>query len=424
MHKDQGKLSWDKLLQPAIDLATNGFPMSPRLHGLLVSEQNSLPDIPEVKALFYTEDNQVKPIGTKIVNLAYANSLKIIAKDPDDFYQGKLAEDIVKAINTKAGKDLYTKDDLSKYKVLTYSPVCSEYRGKYKICSVPPSSSGGVTVEELLLIYADVSKITDVNNPDWEYYFLQSSKLAFADRNQYLADPAFVKQPVKGLLDSKYISSRSKLIGDTPLATPVAPGVPNGIDKAYAPDSSSKKPGTTSLAVVDKNGDAVSMTVTIENQFGSHTYVDGFLLNNELTDFSFEPSKNGQLIANRVEAGKRPRSSIAPTMVFDKDGKLFILAGSPGGSQIICYVAKSLVQMLDMGQTPLQAGSFGNLCATNSTPVFESGSNLIATIPALQKKGETINQRDLVSGEVNIMRTNKGWTGAADPRREGIAIGK
>jgi gamma-glutamyltranspeptidase/glutathione hydrolase len=424
MHQRQGKLAWDKILQPAIDLATNGFPMSPRLYGLLQSEKKSLPNLAGAKELYYMSNNEPKPVGTIIKNPAYAKSLKRIANNPDDFYHGQLARDIIQAINKKAGTQLYKADDLANYKVLTYSPVCSWYRNKYKICSVPPSSSGGVTLEELLLIYANVSKVDDVKNPDWEYYFLEASKLAFADRNQYLADPDFVKQPIKGLLDKSYVSSRSKLITNTALATPVTPGVPDGIDKIYAPDISPKKPGTTSLAIVDSDGNAVSMTVTIENQFGSHTFVDGFLLNNQLTDFSFEPSKDGKPIANRVQPGKRPRSSIAPTLVFDRENHLTALAGSPGGSQIICYVAKSLILMLDMEQDPLEAGSYGNLCATNNTPVFESGTDLVKLIPEMNKRGDTIKQQDLVSGEVNIMRTDDGWVGAADPRREGVAIGE
>lgn len=423
MHQEAGKLPWEKLLEPAIELATNGFPMSKRLFGLLESEKKSLPNIAEVKTLFYTDDNEVKPVGTKIINLAYANSLKLIAKNPNDFYTGEIANDIVMAINKKAGKPLYSNEDLKNYSVKKYPAICSLYRNSYNICSIPPSSSGGVTVEELMLIYANVSSIKDVNDANWVYYFLESSKLAFADRNQYLADPDFVIQPVKGLLDKKYIKSRSDLISDKALNTPVKAGTPDGIDKTYAPDSSSKKPGTTSMAIVDKYGNAISMTVTIENQFGSHTYVDGFLLNNELTDFSFVPQLNGQPVANRVEALKRPRSSIAPVLVFSKQNQLVAVAGSPGGSQIICYVAKSLIRMLDFKQTPLEAGSAGNLCATNSIPVFESGTSLTSIIPKMEDKGEKIVQRDLVSGEVNIISTKSGWSGAADPRREGVAIG-
>ena len=424
MHKRQGRLTWDKLFAPAIQLALDGYPLSPRLYGLLESEKNSLPNLDGVRELYYTSNNEPKPIGTIIKNPAYAKSLKRIANNPDDFYHGELARDIVEAINKKANAKIYDLDDLAKYIVITYRPICSWYRDKYKICSVPPSSSGGVTLEELLLIYGNVSHVSDVQNPDWVYYFLEASKLAFSDRDQYLADPGFVKQPVMGLLDKNYIDKRSKLITNKAISVPTAPGVPEGIDKAYAPDASNKKPGTTSIAIVDKDNNAVSMTVTIENQFGSHTFVDGFLLNNELTDFSFESVVGGKPVANRVESKKRPRSSVTPVLVFDKNNNLISVAGSPGGSQIICYVAKSLIQMLDMGQNPLQASSYGNLCSTNTPSVFESGTNLLKLIPDMNQHDEEVKEQDLVSGEVNILRIKGEWVGAADKRREGIAIGE
>lgn len=423
MHKEQGKLPWARLLEPAITLANNGFPMSQRLYGILQTE-SALLTIPEVKDLYFTSDNKVKPIGTIIKNPVYANSLQRIAANPQDFYTGKLARDIINAVNAKAHKGIYTQSDLSSYTVRIYQPVCSSYRGQYKICSVPPSSGGGVTLLELMGIYANVYSGHNINDEKWAYNFLEASKLAYADRNQYLADPNFVKQPVAGILNSKYIQSRSDQISNMALATPVAPGIPVGVDKTYAPDSVSKAPGTTAIAIVDKNGNAVSMTVTIENQFGSHTFVDGFFLNNELTDFSFTPTDTaGHLVANRVEAGKRPRSSIASTLVFDKNNDLKILAGSPGGSPIICYVAKNLIQMLDLGQNPLQAASSGNLCAINQAPVIEAGTTLTDVIPAIKQQGESVTKGDLVSGEVNIMRTKNSWVGAADPRREGIALG-
>jgi len=425
MHQDNGKLSWDKLLQPAIKLAKNGFPMSPRLYGLLVSDQSILTANPAITAVYFNKDGSIKNIGETVKNPDYAVTLQTIAKDPQEFYKGKIAKDIVKAINNFAGKDLYSEKDLKDYKVLTYDPICGNYRSKYKICSVPPSSSGGTTVLELMQIYANNYSGTDPQDINWAYNFFEASKLAYADRNQYLADPDFVKQPVKGLLDPKYILNRSKLIGESAMPTPVTAGIPDGIDKKYAPDTSPKPHGTTSVAIVDKNGDAISMTVTVEHQFGSHLFVDGFFLNNELTDFSFNPATdNGQPIANRVEAGKRPRSSIAPTMVFDQKGKLYALTGSPGGSQIICYVAKNLISMLDMNQNPLDAVSSPNLCAVNTKPMIESGNAwLNQQIPQLQVMGESIVQSDMVSGETNILKTKNGWSAAADPRREGIAIG-
>ncbi|AUR51260.1 gamma-glutamyltransferase [Aquella oligotrophica] len=425
MHQDSGKLDWKKLLEPAIKLAQKGFPMSPRLYNLLVADQNVLSANPAITAVYFNSDGSVKAIGTTVKNPDYATTLQKIAKDPQEFYTGSIAKDIINIINEKAGTELYTKKDLKDYNVIVYDPVCSLYRNQYKICSVPPSSSGGATVLELMQIYANNYSGNNPQDVKWAYNFLEASKLAYADRNQYLADPDFVKQPVKGLLNTDYLASRSKLVSESALATPVSAGIPDGIDKKYAPDLSPKPHGTTSMSIVDKNGDAVTMTVTVEHQFGSHLFVDGFFLNNELTDFSFKPvSDNGKPIANRVEAGKRPRSSIAPTMVFDKKGKLYALTGSPGGSQIICYVAKNLIGMLDMGLTPLDAVSSANLCAVNTNPVIESGNDwLNQQIPQLQAMGESIVQSDLVSGETNILKTKNGWLGAADPRREGVAIG-
>jgi gamma-glutamyltranspeptidase/glutathione hydrolase len=257
------------------------------------------------------------------------------------------------------------------------------------------------------------------------YHFLEASKLAYADRNQYLADPDFVKQPVAGLLDQDYLKSQSQRVGKIPLVTPVTAGTPQGVDSILAPDAEQKPHGTTSLVIVDKDGNAISMTMTIESQFGSHLFTHGFFLNNELTDFSFKP-KNDQnkLIANRVEAGKRPRSSITPVLVFDKKGNLIALSGSPGGNYIICYVAKNLILMLDMKMTPNQASAMPNLCALNDDPVIEAFPLLKKQLETLGKMGKVNIQSSLESGVTNIKRDVKGgWVGAADPRREGVAIG-
>ena len=425
MHQKNGKLAWAKLLAPAIERAKQGFPMSPRLFNLLIGDQQILKNNPLVREIYFTSTGQVKPIASIVKNPDYAKTLELIAKSPQKFYTGKLAQDIVKTVNNQAGKKLYTLRDLADYQVLSYPGVCSSYRDKYIVCSVPPSSSGGVAVQELMGIYAQNSNITESQDVKWVYNFLEASKLAFADRNQYLADPQFVQQPVSGLLDKKYIAARASLVNESQaLITPVAAGVPEGIDPQYAPDASPKPHGTTSISIVDKDGNAVSMTVTVEHQFGSHLFTNGFFLNNELTDFSLKPTNAaGQAIANRVEANKRPRSSIAPTMVFDKDGKLEVVTGSPGGSQIICYVAKNLVQILDLKQDAQQAVNTGNLCAANNIPQIEINSNLINFLPQLKLLGESYVLSDMVSGETNIVRTTDGWSGAADPRREGVAIG-
>src|SRR6185437_14579888 len=253
----------------------------------------------------------------------------------------------------------------------------------------------------------------------------EASKLAFADRNQYLADPKFVKQPISGLLDDDYIKSRAKLVSDRALSTPVSAGIPDGIDKKYAPDTKYKEHGTTSLVVVDKMGNAITLTVTVEHQFGSHIFVDGFFLNNELTDFAFIPNdKSGRPIANRVEAKKRPRSSISPVIVFDQKKNLYLLTGAPGGSQIICFVAKNLLQVLDFRTSILDAITSSNLCAANGPLMLEDGSGLVSAKSELEKKGESVEVAPMPSGVTSIIRVESGgWFGVADPRREGVALG-
>lgn len=425
LHKDQGKLAWAKLLQPAIDLATNGFPMGHRLHGLLAMENdNGTLNGPEIKSVYF-DGNKPKPVNAVVINIDYANTLKQIAKNPNSFYHGAIAGDIVDTLNTVAKQKLYTKTDLTAYKVQRYNGVCAMYRNKYQVCSVPPSTSGGVTALELLKIY---SNNYNGNNPDdlnWVYNFAEASKLAYADRNQYLADPKFVKQPIMGLLDDDYIKSRSKLVTDVALNTPVSAGIPAGIDKRYAPDLEPKAHGTTSLVIVDKQGNTVTMTNTVEHQFGSHIFVDGFFLNNELTDFAFIPNgKSGRPVANRVESKKRSRSSITPVIVFDEKRNVYLVTGSPGGSPIICYVAKNIIQVLDFKMNAAAAIASPNLCAVNGPLILEEDSDLASAKSKLSRKGENVEIKPLVSGVTSIMRAESGgWYGAADPRREGVALG-
>lgn len=425
LHQEKGKLPWNTLLQPAITLATQGFPMSPRLHKLLISDREILAKDAHIRTIYFNDKN-IKDIGQTIKNPAYASTLRIIAKNPQSFYRGRLGQEIIHDINLSAGEQLYNNNDFINYQIVVHPAVCSDYRNTYEICSVPPSASGGMTTQELLGIYASRYQNKNYNDSKWMFYFIEASKLAFADRNQYLADPAFIKQPTEGLLTKDYIKNRSLLIKDNALKTPVSAGIPEGINDTYAPDKSEKIPGTTSIAIVDKNGNAISMTVTIESQFGSHIFTHGFFLNNELTDFSLDyKDTNKKLIANRIEPGKRPRSSMSPTMVFNKQHQLYAITGSPGGSEIICYVAKNLILMLDMGMKPNRASSSFNLCATNTNPTIETFIQPIPGIDFLRKKGEVIIRKPMVSGITNILhRPQGGWYGAADPRREGVAYGE
>lgn len=423
MHTQQGRLKWARLVQPAIDLAKKGFPMSPRLHGLLMTDQSILIKNPQVKSIYFTTLGQVKPVHSMIKNPNYATSLSIIAKKPRDFYTGKIARDIVNTINQIAQHNVYSMEDFSHYSPIEGNALCVNYRTN-KICSIP-FASGGVTALEMMKIYEKTYSGKSALHDHWMFYFLEAAKLAYADRNQYIADPAFVEQPLKGLLATNYLSTRSQLVTNHPLATPVVAGVPNGINADYAPDVSPKGHGTTSLAIVDNQGNAVTMTLTIEHQFGSHWFVDGFFLNNELTDFSLAPTdERGKPVANRVEPGKRPRSAIAPIMVFNDKNELIAISGSPGGSPIICYVAKNLIQMLDFNKNPAEASASSNLCAMNDTPVMESGHDTLGIKALLTQRGEPVKSVILLSGAVNIKRAkHRGWYGAADPRREGEAIG-
>lgn len=425
LHQDSGKLAWKKLFEPAIKLANDGFPMSPLLSKELHDEQAVLVNNPDVKKVYFTSDGQVKPIGSIVTNPEFAKTLKLIANNPQEFYTGKIAKDIVTTVNNSSGYEYYTLSDLKGYEALIKDPICSKYRDKYNICSVPPSTAGGVTSQEIMQLFANKYSESNSKDPLWVYTFLEASKLAYADRNQYLADPDFVKQPVDGILDPEYLANRSKLITDKALVTPVAAGTPKGIDPRYAPDTSPKPHGTTSMSIVDKDGNTMSMTVTIESPFGNHLFVDGFFLNNELTDFSFAPkTSTGQLIANRVEAGKRPRSSISPTIVFDNNDKVYAVAGSPGGSHIICTVARNLILMLDLQQDPYQAAAYPSFCAMNNNPTIEQGDSLVENmVPQLESMGEVVKRSAIFSGEANILRVNNQWVGGSDPRREGIAIG-
>lgn len=425
MHQKNGQLAWEKLLEPAIQLATQGFPMSHRLHALMLPEQHRLKTQKNVASVYFNLDGTLKPVGATIINKAYAKTLQMLSRNPQSFYQGAIAKDIVQAINKKAGLPLYSLQDFSKYKAQVYTKaLCRPYRLKFTVCTIPPSSGGGVTVLELLGIYSHLYSGHNPRDIQALYHFIEASKLAFADRSQYLADPQFVTQPVDGLLANNYLSQRAKLVHHNKAAlVPVHAGTPVGVDKHYAPDTSPKPHGTTSISIVDKHGNAVSMTNSIERQFGSQLFTDGFFLNNELTDFSFVPSRAGKKIANRVEAGKRPSSAITPIMIFDNKHRLKMITGSPGGSAIICYVAKNIIHVLDFGEDAQQAANSANLCNANAVTQIEQDSELVDRMPALQKMGETIEPTEMVSGLTTIIRTKKGWSGAADPRREGVAIG-
>jgi gamma-glutamyltranspeptidase/glutathione hydrolase len=422
-HRRHGRLPWGRLFEAAIRLADSGFPMSPRLNRLLLRERYLSAD-PAARALYYASDRTAKPIGTTIVNTAYAATLRqIAALGPDAFYRGPIAADMVAAVRGHAIPGDLSEEDLASYQALEREPVCGKYRER-RLCGMGPPSSGAVTVLELLgiLEYAGFDRVS-AGSEAAVHLFAEAGRLAYADRLRYVADPAFVPQPVAGLLAPAYLKARAALIGERAMQGLVRAGEPHGaVALADAPDT--EVAGTSHVSIVDAEGNAVAMTTTVENQFGSRIMVRGFLLNNQMTDFSFYPTFEGRPVANRISPGKRPRSSMAPTFVFNPDGRLQMVVGSPGGAAIINYVAKTLVGVLDWGLDIQAAISMPNFGAAYGPTFIERGSAFEDIADALERRGHTLNFSPQTSGLHGIERVPGGWRGGADPRREGVARGE
>lgn len=425
-HKKHGKLPWKMLFAPAIALAEQGFPVSPRLHGQLKGER-FLKNDPVSRAYFYNAAGEPWPVGYALKNPEYAATLKAIAdKGAAAFYQGEIAGDIVRVARAQASASDITEADLAAYRVAEREPVCGRYRS-VRVCGMGPPSSGGIAVAQILALVERYPLAQwGSNSVDSVHVIAEAGRLAFADRNRYLADPDFVVIP-DGLLDPAYLKSRGDLINLKQSMKRAEPGSPPGAKVALADDQSPEFPGTSHLSIVDRYGNAVSMTTTIEDQFGARVMVRGFLLNNELTDFSFVPQENGAPVANRIQAGKRPRSSIAPIIVFDQNDRPIIVTGSPGGSAIINYVAKSLIAMIDWRLSPQAAANLPNFGSRNGPTELERGTVLEALKPELEKRGHSVNVMEFTSGlhilERDVTSKQKGWRGGADPRREGIVLG-
>jgi len=421
-HRRHGRLAWARPFAPAIRLAESGFAMSPRLNQLLAADRY-LRDDPAARVLYYGADGRPRPVGATIVNADYADTLRTVAAlGAEALYSGGLAADIVRAVRLHRRPGDMTLEDLRLYQARERAPVCNRYR-RWRICGMGPPSSGGVTLLQILALlerkdFADAAP----NSAAAVHLFSEAGRLAFADRALYLADPEFVRQPLEGLLDPAYLRERARLIGERSMGRAEA-GVPRGaLSLAPAPGHASA--GTSHVSIVDARGDAVSMTTTIENAFGSRIMVRGFLLNNELTDFSFEPQADGHPVANRVEPGKRPRSSMAPTLVFGRDGRLAMALGSPGGSSIINYVARTLLAMFDWGIGVQDAVALPNYGSRNGPTEIERGSPYEGLVAELRARGHEVRLLDMTSGLHAIVRAGQGWRGGADPRREGAARGE
>jgi gamma-glutamyltranspeptidase/glutathione hydrolase len=425
-HRRHGKLAWADLFQPAIRLAEEGFAVSGRLNALISESAESLYRQDAARNYFLSEEGVPLFPGARRINREYAETLKAIAaRGARAFYEGEIAEEIVATVRGDPDNPgLLSMADFAAYKVVEREPVCADYR-EFRVCGMGPPSSGTIAVGQILMMAEPFGLAArDPGDPQAWRAIGDASRLAFADRDLFIADPAFVKQP-KGLLDRRYLAERSKLLeGATALPQEaVKPGNPPSDHTHFlSPGTAPEMPSTTHVSIVDAAGNAVALTSTIENGFGSRLMVRGFLLNNELTDFSFEPERDGATVANRVEPGKRPRSSMAPVIVL-KDGKPVIVLGSPGGSRIINYVAQALIAMLDWGMDAQQAASMPHLANRFGVFELEEGTSAQAMAPGLEAIGYKTSVTELNSG-LHIIAIKPGkLEGGADPRREGVAAG-
>jgi len=424
MHQKWGSTPWRTLITPAMNLANKGFNVSPRLAALVSHSAESLAAHAPTAAYFLPNGVPIQP-GYLLKNPQYAQSLRTLyeADNVIPFYQGELAANIISTVqNFTPNPGVLSRSDLAGYKVKQREPVCVEYRAN-QVCGMGPPSSGALTVGQILGLLApyDLTKLGPDNPQSWRLIG-DASRLAFADRARYMADSDFVPMPTKGLVSPSYLKTRSALLNTNKALEEVFPGQPEW-DHAqlYSDDQSIELPSTSQLSIVDQYGNAVSMTTTIENGFGSRLMVGGFLLNNELTDFSFRSHRDGVPVANRVEPGKRPRSSMSPTIVL-KDGKPTMIIGSPGGSRIIGYVAKTIIAYFDWGMDIQQAIASPHLVNRFGTFDLEANTNAAALAPGLEALGYQTKIRDLNSGLHGIVFTPNGLEGGADPRREGVVL--
>ena len=427
-HRHAGKLPWAQLFAPAIAAAEDGFPVSPRLAALVGLEAERLRQDPQARAYFLPGGRPVAE-GARLRNPAFAATLRAIAEQgADALHRGPIAAEIAGAVRGHANPGLMTTDDLAGYAAVEREAVCGPYRG-FTVCGMPPPSSGGVAVLQILGVLAHQDMVLDPRGPDAAHLLAEAGRIAFADRNRYLGDADHVAVPVRGLLDPAYLLLRAQLLDrDRAIAAPRAGNPPWQGGAPLASQPPQPEHGTSHLSVVDAAGNAVALTTTIEDVFGARVMVRGFLLNNELTDFSFLPEVDGRPVANRVGPAKRPRSSMSPTIVFGPDGQPVVVVGSSGGSRIIGHVAQSLVAMLDWGMNPQAAVSLPRIGALNATVELEAGTAAAALAPVLEARGFPVEVRTMTSGlhAIRVLREAGGLRlqGGADPRRDGVALGE
>jgi gamma-glutamyltranspeptidase/glutathione hydrolase len=422
-HKKWGQNSWNSLFSEAIDLADNGFAVSPRLAALVARDAERLGRFSDTADYFFPNEQPLVE-GHLLTNPAYADLMRRMAKDGAEvIYSGDIARAIIDTVRgAEKNPGVLSLTDLQIYKVKERPAVCVPFRG-YQVCGMGPPSSGALTVGQILGLLNQFPPGSS-NDPQTLRLIGDASRLAFADRGRYMADSDFVPMPTKGLLAQDYLSERAKLLNGPDALTEAVPGNPEYSHASlWADDVSLELPSTSHISIVDRFGNALSMTTTIENSFGSRLMAHGFLLNNELTDFSFSSHRNGVPIANRVEPGKRPRSSMSPTIIL-KDGRPTLVIGSPGGSRIIGYVAEAIVAHIDWGMNIQAAVSIPHAINRFGTYDLEKGTSLKAMVAPLEELGYKVNLRLLNSGLHAISIGENGLFGGADPRREGIAIGQ
>lgn len=421
LHKRYGKLAWKELFAQPVRLAEQGFRVSPRMAKSIEQNAEHLKRYPQTAAYFLPEGKPLQA-GTLLKNQAFADSVKTLAaQGAAPFYDGKYAQNIIDAVkNAQDNPGVLAMRDFHNYKIIEREPVCAAYR-QYQVCGMGAPSSGGIALGQILGMVGQFdAKASAADKADSWRILGDASRLAFADRDKYVGDPDFVRVPTAKLLSPEYLKQRAALLQTTDNALPeVSAGQ---IDSTHAAAAAIELPSTSHISIVDAQGNVLSMTTSIENAFGSTLMANGYLLNNELTDFSFEPQKDGKPVANRVEGGKRPRSSMAPTIVME-NGKPYMAVGSPGGSRIIGYVAKTLVAHTDWNMDIQQAVSLPNMLNRFGTYELEEQTDAAKWVEPLQKLGYKTQVRDLNSGVQAILIGKDGLSGAADPRREGKVMG-
>lgn len=424
-HGKYGKLPWATLFQPAIRLAEQGFAVSARLH-FLINRDPLLKKGAAARKYFFDAAGEAWPVGHVLKNPAYAKSLKLIAAGGIDvFYKGDIARQIVSAVNGAAhnpGK--LSLSDLENYQPKERAPVCGAYHA-WKICGMPPPSSGGGAVIAILGLLERFN-LSEIKPGSLEaiHLMLEAERLAYADRDHYVADSDFVDVPVEGLINRDYLKSRSELISrEKSMGTAVHGQPPMRTDVAFGQDDTREIPSTTHFSIIDQWGHVVAMTATVESAFGSRLMAGGFILNNELTDFSFAAQQNGLPVANRVEGGKRPRSSMSPTIVLDAQDRPVLVIGSPGGNSIIGYVAQTVINVLDWNMGIQEAINQPRILTRNGPVYIESGTGAVELVEPLRALGHDVRERRLNSGlhGIQVRYTDNGMVleGGADPRREG-----